>query len=97
VPRHREIDFLLARKICSGLGIPPPSRHPANRPATTAAFLDCGDPRDVRDRFDYGDEWRLLLLDITDDWPAGDESYPMLVEAEGTPPPQYQPLDEDDE
>jgi hypothetical protein len=46
--------------------------------------------------FDYGDEWRLLL-DITDDWPAGDESYPMLVEAEGTPPPQYQPLDEDDD
>ncbi len=25
VPRHREIDFRLARKICSDLGIPPPS------------------------------------------------------------------------
>ncbi|MDQ3644185.1 MAG: addiction module toxin, HicA family [Actinomycetota bacterium] len=25
VPRHREIDFRLARKICKDLGIPPPS------------------------------------------------------------------------
>lgn len=25
VPRHREIDFRLARKICRDLGIPPPS------------------------------------------------------------------------
>jgi mRNA interferase HicA len=25
VPRHREIDFRLARKICSDLGIPPPT------------------------------------------------------------------------
>jgi mRNA interferase HicA len=24
VPRHREIDFRLARKICKDLGIPPP-------------------------------------------------------------------------
>jgi mRNA interferase HicA len=26
VPRHREIDFRLARKICADLGIPPPRR-----------------------------------------------------------------------
>jgi len=26
---------------------------------------------------------------------AGDESYPMLVEAEGTPPPQYPDFDDD--
>ena len=25
VPRHREIDFRLARKICADLGIPPPT------------------------------------------------------------------------
>jgi hypothetical protein len=39
--------------------------------------------------FDYGDEWRLFL-EVVDTWPADDEScYPMLVEATGTPPPQY--------
>jgi len=37
------------------------------------------------------------LFDYGDEWPAGDESYPMLIEAEGTPPPQYQPLDENDD
>jgi len=25
IPRHREIDFGLARKICAQLGVPPPS------------------------------------------------------------------------
>ena len=44
--------------------------------------------------FDFGDEWRLLLK-VVDRWDAGDESYPLLVEAEGAPPPQYAPLDED--
>jgi hypothetical protein len=28
--------------------------------------------------FDYGDEWRLLL-DITDDWPAGNERSPLKM------------------
>ena len=46
--------------------------------------------------FDYGDEWRLLLK-VVDTRDPGDESYPMLVGAEGTPPPQYLELDEDDE
>jgi hypothetical protein len=45
--------------------------------------------------FDFGDEWRLLLK-VIDRWRAGDESYPMLVEAEGVPPPQYPELDEDE-
>jgi len=45
--------------------------------------------------FDFGDEWRLLLR-LADRWEAGDESYPMLVEAEGAPPPQYPELDEDE-
>lgn len=44
--------------------------------------------------FDFGDEWRLLLK-VADRWDAGDESYPMLVDAEGVPPPQYAPFDED--
>lgn len=45
--------------------------------------------------FDFGDEWRLLLK-VVDRWEAGDESYPMLVEAEGVPPPQHPELNEDD-
>ena len=45
--------------------------------------------------FDFGDEWRLPLK-LVDRWDADDGSYPMLVEAEGTPPPQYPELDEDE-
>ena len=45
--------------------------------------------------FDFGDEWRLTLR-LADTWDAGDESYPMLVDAQGVPPPQYEPLDEDE-
>ena len=45
--------------------------------------------------FDFGDEWRLPLK-VVDRWEAGDESYPMLVEAEGVPPRQYPELDEDE-
>jgi len=33
---------------------------------------------------------------VVDRWKASDETYPQLVEAPGTPPPQYAPLDEDD-
>lgn len=54
------------------------------RKGTTLAYL-----------FDFGDEWRLLLK-VVDRWDAKDDTYPMLVEAEGTPPPQYPPSDEDD-
>ena len=45
--------------------------------------------------FDFGDEWRVLLK-LVDRWEVADESYPMLVEAEGVPPPQYAPLEEED-
>lgn len=45
--------------------------------------------------FDFGDELRLLLK-VVDRWEAGEESYPMLVEAGGMPPPQYAELDEDE-
>jgi hypothetical protein len=45
--------------------------------------------------FDYGDEWHVFL-EVTDTWPADDEScYPMLVEAEGIPPPQYASVEDD--
>lgn len=44
--------------------------------------------------FDFGDEWRLLLR-VVDRWTAGDESYPLLVEAKGTPPPQYPDYDDE--
>lgn len=45
--------------------------------------------------FDFGDQWRLDL-EVVDSWAADDGSYPMLIEAEGMPPPQYPPLDEDE-
>jgi hypothetical protein len=44
--------------------------------------------------FDFGDEWRVELR-VADRWPIEGETYPMLVEAEGIPPPQYPP-DEDE-
>lgn len=46
--------------------------------------------------FDFGDEWRLML-EVVDSWPSDASSYPMLVEAEGTPPPQYPAMDEEAE
>lgn len=45
--------------------------------------------------FDYGDEWRLLVK-VVDAWEPDNESYPMLVEAEGVAPPQYLDPDEGD-
>ena len=39
--------------------------------------------------FDFGDEWRLLLR-VTERWKAEGEPYPQLLEAIGTPPPQYE-------
>jgi hypothetical protein len=45
--------------------------------------------------FDFGDEWRLMLR-VVDRWKAGDQTYPMLLEAEGVLPPQYPPLEDDD-
>jgi hypothetical protein len=45
--------------------------------------------------FDFGDEWQASLQ-VADSWAIEDEAYPMLVEAEGTPPPQYPSEDEED-
>lgn len=45
--------------------------------------------------FDFGDEWRLVLK-VVETWPAdADASYPMLGDAEGVPPLQYLPDDEE--
>jgi hypothetical protein len=46
--------------------------------------------------FDFGDEWRLLLK-VVDRWETHEESCSMLVEATGTPPPQYADLPENEE
>jgi hypothetical protein len=38
------------------------------------------------------------LLKVVDRWETLEEqTYPMLVEAAGSPPPQYPPLEEDEE
>ncbi len=46
--------------------------------------------------FDFADEWRLSLK-IVDRWEADDGAYPRLVEANGTPPPQYPALGEQED
>jgi hypothetical protein len=46
--------------------------------------------------FDYGDNWEVevTVAEIRD---AGDASYPQVLERVGDAPPQYAPLDEDEE
>ena len=56
--------------------------------------LDLRKGKKIAYLFDFGDEWRLLLR-VVDSWKAADESYPMLVEAEGIPPPQYLPFEDE--
>jgi hypothetical protein len=46
--------------------------------------------------FDFGDEWRLVVT-VVERWEAGDDCYPQLVEAEGVVPPQYAPLEDEDD
>jgi hypothetical protein len=46
--------------------------------------------------FDYGDEWRVEIV-VTEIREAGDEPFPQLIETTGEAPPQYPPLDEDEE
>jgi Plasmid pRiA4b ORF-3-like protein len=45
--------------------------------------------------FDFGDEWRVRLR-IDEIRPAGDETYPVILESRGKPPPQY-PIPEEEE
>ena len=46
--------------------------------------------------FDFGDDWRVRLsVERRVEAEAG--SYPRVLEVRGTPPPQYAPLDEDDD
>jgi hypothetical protein len=37
-----------------------------------------------------------VTLKIVESWEMEDGAYPMLVEAEGSPPQQYEPLEEDE-
>lgn len=55
----------------------------------TLAELGLRKGKSIAYLFDFGDEWRLMLR-LVDRWDVEDESYPMLVEAIGTPPPQYE-------
>ena len=45
--------------------------------------------------FDYGDEWRVQLSLLASE-PAGEATYPRVIQRRGTAPPQYPPLDEGD-
>lgn len=46
--------------------------------------------------FDFGDQWEVEI-DVLELREAGDEPYPRVLEAVGEAPPQYPPVDEDDE
>jgi hypothetical protein len=46
--------------------------------------------------FDYGDNWEVELK-VAEIREAGEETYPQVLEAVGEAPPQYEPLDEDEE
>lgn len=70
-----------------------PDDEEARSGRVTVSALGLRKGKTIAYLFDFGDEWRLLLK-VVDRWQAGGESYPMLVEAEGVPPPQYAPLDE---
>jgi hypothetical protein len=45
--------------------------------------------------FDFGDEWRVRLR-LAEVRPAGDETYPAILERRGKAPPQYSIPDEEE-
>ena len=47
--------------------------------------------------FDFGDEWifNIQVMEINSEEEIG--KFPQAIEFKGTPPPQYPPLDEDEE
>jgi Plasmid pRiA4b ORF-3-like protein len=45
--------------------------------------------------FDFGDEWRVRLR-LAETRPAGDESFPVVLERRGKAPPQYLIPDEEE-
>lgn len=46
--------------------------------------------------FDYGDNWEVEIA-VNEIRDADDEAYPQVLERVGAAPPQYPPLDEDEE
>jgi hypothetical protein len=49
--------------------------------------------REIAYVFDFGDEWRVRLR-LGEIRPAGDETYPAILESRGKAPPQYPIPDE---
>ncbi len=71
-------------------------RGPNARSANVAiGELDLRKGKKIAYLFDYGDEWRVAL-EVVDSWEIEDGAYPMLVEAEGSPPQQYEAHEEDE-
>lgn len=46
--------------------------------------------------FDYGDEWRVEIV-VTEIRDAGEEPFPQILESTGEAPPQYPPLEEEED
>jgi len=46
--------------------------------------------------FDFGDNWQVAIT-LEQIRKTADESYPQVLERRGTAPPQYPPLDDDEE
>lgn len=67
----------------------------ANSAQTTIGQLGLEPKQRIAYLFDYGDSWKVELT-VTEIREAGDESLPAL-ERRGEAPPQYEPLDEDEE
>jgi Plasmid pRiA4b ORF-3-like protein len=51
--------------------------------------------REIAYVFDFGDEWRIRLR-LDEIRPAGDQTYPAILERRGKAPPQYPIPDEDE-
>jgi hypothetical protein len=46
--------------------------------------------------FDYGDSWEVEIT-VAETRDAGDDAYPQVLERVGEAPPQYAPLEDEDE
>lgn len=75
----------------------PDEAEPGARTAdATLASLDLEVGQQIAYIFDFGDEWKVRLK-LAELRPAGKEPLPAVVERVGAAPPQYAPLDEDEE
>jgi len=69
--------------------------HPAPTADVPLTELDITPGAAIAYVFDYGDEWRVQLSLLASE-PAGEATYPRVIQRRGTAPPQYPPLDEGD-